>query len=387
MRIGIDCRTILNPSAGNRAGIAHYTYHLVKALLRLNRADEFLLFFDHRAKNIYRDFLEPNTVIRFFTYSEYKKYLPYLYSHILAASTLTAEKLDLYHSPANVVPLGYRGKYVVTIHDLAIYRDPGIFPSRQGFSIKYLVPKSLNRASKIVAVSESTKKDVLDFFKIPEDRVQVIYEGVDHERFRRAADPASAREYLRQKYRIKKPFLLFVGTLEPRKNLIRLLEAVYLLSKQDSKFIKQYQLVLAGSPGWLYKEIYEEVKSRQLENCVVFTGYLPSEDVPKFYATAELFVYPSLYEGFGLPILEAFSAGVPVVTSNTSALAEVSGGAAVLVDPLDIEGLARAIQTALLDPKLREALKARGQKRAAEFSWEKCAQATMELYRQVGGGA
>ncbi|MCL5436115.1 MAG: glycosyltransferase family 4 protein [Patescibacteria group bacterium] len=383
MRIGIDCRTILNPSAGEKAGIAHYTYHLVKALLRLNRADEFMLFFDHRAKNIYRDFLEPNTVIRFFTYSEYKKYLPYLYSHILAASNLTAEKLDIYHSPANVVPLGYKGKYVVTIHDLAIYRDPGIFPSRQGFSIKYLVPKSLNRARKVIAVSESTKKDVLDFFKIPDERVQVIYEGVDHQRFNQETDPDATREYLRQKYRIKKSFLLFVGTLEPRKNLIRLLEAVYLLSKQDPQFLKQYQLVLAGSPGWLYKEIYEEVKSRHLESCVVFTGYLPAEDVPKFYATAESFVYPSLYEGFGLPILEAFSAGVPVVTSNTSALAEVSGGAAILVDPLDIDGLARAVHKTLRDLKLREDLKARGRKRASEFSWEKCAQETMELYRQV----
>jgi glycosyltransferase involved in cell wall biosynthesis len=356
----------------------------VKSLLRLNRTDEFILFFDHRAKNIYRDFLEPNVIIRFFTYSEYKKYLPYIYSHILAASTLSAEKLDIYHSPANVVPLGYKGKYVVTIHDLAIYRDPLIFPSRQGFSIKYLVPKSLTRARRVIAVSESTKKDVLDFFKIPDERVRVIYEGVDHQRFNREMDLNAVRKYLGDRYSVKRPFLLFIGTLEPRKNLIRMLEAIYLLSTQDHQFLKQYQLVLAGSPGWLYKEIYEEVKSRQLEDHVVFTGYLPAEDVPKFYAAAELFVYPSLYEGFGLPILEAFSAGLPVVTSNTSALAEISGGAAVLVDPLDIEGLAQAIQKILSDAALRDKLKTLGQQRASQFSWEKCAQQTMELYRQVG---
>lgn len=387
MRIGIDCRTVLNPSAGEKAGIAHYTYHLVKSLLRLNRVDEFVLFFDHRAKNIYRDFLEPNTVIRFFNYSEYKKYLPFVYSHILAASTLTSEKLDIYHSPANVVPLNYQGAFTVTIHDLAIYRDPGVFPSRQGFSIKYLVPKSLNRARKIIAVSESTKKDVVDFFHLPPSRIQVIYEGVDHSRFGGASDTETLRTYLQKTYRIKKRFLLFVGTLEPRKNLIRLLEAVYRLASSDREFARSYQLVLAGSPGWLYKEIYEEVKSRQLSDIVVFTGYLPAADLPKFYAAAELFVYPSLYEGFGLPVLEAFASGVPVITSNSSSLVEIAGTAAELVDPYDIEGLAAAIRRVLSDKALAESLREKGKLRAKEFSWDKCAQQTMELYRQVAGKA
>ncbi|MDP2933141.1 MAG: glycosyltransferase family 1 protein [bacterium] len=383
MRIGIDCRTVLNPDAGEKAGIAHYTYHLVKNLLSQDKIDEFVLFFDHRARGIYKDFLHPNTVIRFFNYSRYKKYLPFFYSHILSASTLSAEKLDVYHSPANIVPLGYQGKFAVTVHDLAIYREPKVFPSRQGFSIKYLVPKSIHRASEIIAVSESTRKDIMDFFQVPKEDISVIYEGVDHARFGKSYNLLEVKEYLKKTYKIKKDYILFVGTLEPRKNLIRLLEAFYHLITSNPDLASKYQLVLVGHRGWLYDEIFEEVKSRGLESYVVFTGYLPSYDLPQLYAASTFFIYPSIYEGFGLPVLEAFAAGVPVITSNNSSLAEIAKGAALLIDPYDTEGMCAAMKKLLTDKDLARQLSGKGRERARDFSWEKCARETLEIYKRV----
>lgn len=383
MRIGIDCRTILNPEAGEKAGIAHYTYHLVKKLLEHDKLDEFILFFDHRARGVYKDFLQPNSIIRFFSYSRYKKYLPFFYSHVLSASNLEAEHLDVYHSPANIVPLAYGRKFAVTIHDLAIYREPKFFPARQGFSIKYLVPKTIQKASRIIAVSQSTKKDVQEFFKVPEEKITVVYEGVDHGRFAQKFDLPEIREYLKKAYRIKKPYILFVGTLEPRKNLIRLIEAFYSLVAGDPNFAEKYQLVLVGYKGWLYNEFFEAVKSRGLQNSVVFTGYLPSADLPKFYAAASVFVYPSIYEGFGLPLLEAFAAGVPVITSNNSSLAEIAGSAAKLIDPYDTEGMSQAIESVLTDPDMARELALKGRARASDFSWDKCAEQTIEVYKTI----
>ncbi|HLC45165.1 MAG TPA: glycosyltransferase family 1 protein [Patescibacteria group bacterium] len=381
MRIGIDCRTILNPDAGEKAGIAHYTYHLVKNLLALARTDEFVLFFDHRARGIAPQFLEPNSIIRFFSFSRYKKYLPFVYSHILSASTIAEEKLDLFHSPANVVPFRYGGKFVVTIHDLAIYREPNMFPSRQGFSIRYLVPRSIQRAERIIAVSESTKRDVIEFFKLPKEKVVRIYEGVDHDRFIGVGSDDAVAEHLKRTYGIKKKYILYVGTLEPRKNLIRLIEAYYQALQRGPSLMNQYQLVLAGSKGWLYEEIFEEVKSRNLEQHVMFLGYVPPGDLPNLYRLATVFVYPSIYEGFGLPVLEAMAAGTPVLTSSVSSLPELTGDAAVLVDPLDTEGMSEALEKLLKDTSFRASLAERGRRRAREFSWKKCATQTLQLYR------
>lgn len=383
MRIGIDCRTILNPEAGEKAGIANYTYHLVKNLLEIDKTDEFVLFFDERAREVAKEFLAPNSVTRYFTLSRYRKYLPFVYSHVLTAMTLAYEKLDLFHSPANIAPMRYGGNFVVTVHDLAIYREPGMFPSGQGFSIKYLVPRSIVRAKKIIAVSESTKKDIIEFFNVDPNKISVIYEGVDHNRFPFKKPEAGLREYLNNAYHIKRDYILFVGTLEPRKNLIRLLEAWYKLVNKKPSIAQNYQLVLAGGAGWLYDAIYEEVKNRNLESSVLFPGYFPSKDLPKLYAGAAFFIFPSLYEGFGLPVLEAMASGLPVITSNVSALPEIAGQAAILIDPHDEEGIAAAMEKLLDKPELRLELAAAGQARAQQFTWRKCAQETLQLYREI----
>jgi glycosyltransferase involved in cell wall biosynthesis len=381
MRIGIDCRTILNPKAGNRAGIAHYTYYLVKALLAYDKLDEFVLLLDHSAREIVKEFLEPNSTVLFFSFSQYRKYLPFVYSHLFSALNVRKQKLDVFHSPANVVPLGYRGPFTVTVHDLAIYRHPDLFPSKQGFSVKYLVPKTVDRADRIIAVSESTKKDVQEFFEVPEDKISVVYEGVLSERYetRSKAEISS----LRSRFGISGDYLLFVGTLEPRKNLIRLLEAFYLFLERRPDLKDTIQLVITGGKGWLYDSIFEEVESRKLGNRVIFTGYLATEELTSLYTNALASIYPSLYEGFGLPVLEAMSAGLPVITSNTSSMPEVAGSAALLVDPLDTEGLSRSLEKVIDDKDLRSELSRKGRRQAKLFSWQRAAEETLKVYKSI----
>lgn len=385
MRIGIDCRTILNPSAGEKAGIAHYTYHLVKSLLDLSHTDDFVLFFDYRARDVAKEFIRPNVKIVFFTFSQYKKYLPFFYSHVLVAANITAEKLDVYHSPANIIPLRYAGKFCITTHDLAIYRRPDLFPKNQGFSLKYIVPQSIHRAKKIISVSESTKHDIQDFFSVDQKKIEVIYEGVDHKRFSKFPPREDYRGYLRGRYKIRNDYILFVGTLEPRKNLIRLLEAFYKLLSDNPEYKRKYQLLLAGAKGWLYDTIFEEVKSRGLSANVLFSGYIDEKDLPLLYQNATIFVYPSLYEGFGLPVLEAMASGAPIITSNLSAMPEITGTAAMLCDPTDVEGLASAMQRFLEDEKLRTSYSERALAQAKKFTWEKCAAQTFQIYREVAG--
>jgi glycosyltransferase involved in cell wall biosynthesis len=373
----------LNPSAGERAGISHYTYHLVKSLLALDRTDDFVLFFDARAQGVAREFLKPNTKIVFFTFSQYKKYLPFVYSHVLAASKIASQNLDIYHSPANVIPLRYAGKFCITTHDLAIYRRPDLFPKNQGFALKYIVPRTIHRAKKIIAVSEFTKREIQEFFPVDEKKIRVIYEGADHQRFFKALPDENSREYLKTKYKIRNEYLLFVGTLEPRKNLIRLLEAFYKMLSNNSGYKSKYQLLLAGTKGWLYDSIFDEVKNRGLEHNVLFPGYIDAKDLPLLYKNAKFFVYPSLYEGFGLPVLEAMACGVPVITSNASSLPEIVGDAALLVDQLDVDGLTGAMQRFLEDEKFRTGYSEKALLQAKKFSWEKCAKETLEVYKEA----
>ncbi|OGE81748.1 MAG: hypothetical protein A2826_02985 [Candidatus Doudnabacteria bacterium RIFCSPHIGHO2_01_FULL_43_23] len=385
MRIGIDCRTILNPSAGEKAGIAHYTYHLVKSLLDLDKTDDFVLFFDIRARDVAKEFIRANVKIVFFTFSEYKKYLPFFYSHVLVASNIISEKLDVYHSPANIIPLRYSGKFCITTHDLAIYRRPDLFPKSQGFSLKYIVPRSIHQAKKIIAVSESTKRDIQEFFSVDQKKVKVIHEGVDHQRFSQSSTIENSKEYLGEKYNIRNEYLLFVGTLEPRKNLIRLLEAFYRLLAGNPNYKSKYQLLLAGSLGWLYDTIFDEVKNRGLGENVLLPGYVDAEDLPTLYRNATIFIYPSLYEGFGLPVLEALTSGTPVITSDSSSMPEIAGDAALFVDPVDVEGMVSAMRRFLEDEKLRSNYSERALLQAKKFSWEKCARETLDVYREVAG--
>ena len=379
MKIGIDCRTILNPDAGHLAGVSHYIYYLVKNLLQIDKKNEYVLFFSPRTTNI-NEFKQKNSRVEIFPFFKYKRYLPFSYSHLLVSAFLQRQKLDLYHSPANIIPLYYDQPSVVTVHDLAIYDHPEWFPTRfvnnQSFATKILVPKSIKKAKKVIAVSENTKKDIQRLFKVFAGKISVIHEGAIYQK------PTIPFSKLKKKYKLQDEFILFIGTIEPRKNLERLINAYRGLVATDK--IK-HQLVIAGNLGWGYKNIIMSIKelNAQKPNSVRYVGYVAHEEKFTLLKKSACFVFPSLYEGFGIPILEAMSQGTPVITSNCSSLPEVANEAAILVDPNKTGEIVKAILDILDDKTLQQRLAVLGKARVKKFSWKKTAEETLRVYKKV----
>lgn len=374
MRIGIDARTILDPKNGEPAGVGQYTYNLLRALLAIDRHNEYVLFFDRPVEPA-KSLRKKNSRFVYFPLARHKKYLPYVYSHMLTASALRRERLDVFHSPASTIPLRYQGKAVVTIHDMAIYINQQWFP-RQGFATKVAVPRSLKQAKAVIAVSQSTKQDIVELLQIPAAKIRVVYNGVEEaERFSSASADALA------KFAISKPFMLFIGTIEPRKNITGILQALDEL--RGTAIFKNYQLVIAGKKGWFYNDIFRSVRELGLTKKVIFTGYVSKQEKYVLLNQAELFLFPSLYEGFGLSVLEAMREGTPVITSSISSMPEVAGEAGYLVDPGNTLAIGRAIKQVLADKVLREEMIKKGKEQVKKFNWEKCAKETLEIYNQV----
>lgn len=376
MRIGIDCRTILNPSVGEKAGVGHYTYYLVKHLLKLDKTNHYILFFDHRSSSV-QEFKRKNVEIVRVPYSEYKKYLPYAYSHVWVGRVLTKAKLDLFHSPANVIPLQYNQPSVVTVHDLAIYQHPEWFPPKQDFSVNVLVPKSLQKAKRIIAVSQSTARDIQKQFKISPKKITTIHEGYEPAK----APSKLSIHALRKSLHLKEDYLLYIGTLEPRKNIAGMIEAFDALVRRKPRRYKDVQLVLAGAKGYQFKENYKAIQAVQAGS-VRYVGYVSAKDKAALLQGAMAFLFPSLYEGFGLPVIEAMAAGTPVITSNVASLPEVTGKAALLVNPSSSLSIQQAIEK-IMSAKTRASLSKKGKVQAKQFSWDRCAKETLKVYEEV----
>jgi len=383
MRIGIDCRTILNPGRGEYAGVAHYTYYLLKHLLRIDPLHNYVLFFDSRTSSERtQEFEHPNARIVHFPFSQYRRFLPLTYSHILITGVLLKQRLDLYHAPATSLPLTYTGRSVVTVHDLAIYKYPKFFPA-QHLSTKLVVPRSIKRAKRIIAVSEATKQDLETHFHVSPKKIRVIYEG-----FSREPDHSlGARERVsdgwvdvKQKYALDK-YLLFLGTIEPRKNLANLIKGFSSVAQHPA--MKKVDLVLAGAQGWKYGDVLKALSESKLGRRIRYLGYVMHQEKMQLMENALAFVFPSLYEGFGLPVLEAMSLGTPVITSNVSSLPEITGPAAVYITPQKSKEIGQAIERMVRSPSLRKKLRLEGQRRAAMFTWEAAAKETLRVYNEV----
>jgi glycosyltransferase involved in cell wall biosynthesis len=372
MRIGIDARSVLK----RRTGVGNYTLNLIRHLARLDQENQYVLFYSH-----HRDFRSamprienPNFQSRFFRIPNKLLNLSWGTLRLPKIDWLVG-RVDLYHSPNYNLNMLGRGKSLMTIHDLSFlaYRQFSLASGRWHYA--YRIRSYAEKADAVIADSESTKNEIIKYLKIPEQKIHVIHLACS-ERFRPL--PKGKTEKVREKYRIREDYILSVGTLEPRKNLKGLIEA-YDRSRAKEDFL----LVLAGGEGWKYQHIFRLVKKLKLEDRVVFCGYVPDSDLPELYNGASLFVYPSIYEGFGLPPLEALACGVPVIVSHTTSLPEVVGDAGIYVSPFDIEQISFSIDTALSDGKLLHTLRDQGPKRARLFSWEKTARETLRLYQQL----
>ncbi len=388
MRIGIDARTILNPEKGDAIGVGHYTYQLIRHLLEIDKENEYVLFFDFRVREKdVKKFSQPNVKIRFYPFSDYKKYLPGVYNEILGSAILSKEKLDLIHttSHASRIPVSYRGKTIVTIHDLAVYKLKDVFPSLFQAKNKALISLMVSKAKKVIAVSQSIKNDLQSILKCPEDKIQVIYSGFDKRMFE---NPEVDRQKVLDKYAIKDKYMLFLGTLEPVKNITRLLEAFKIFKERNKKdkIAGNYKLVLAGKRGWLAKEYRQIAKDLGLIKDVIFTGYVIGDDLVPLFHNADFFVMPSLYEGFGTTVLEAFATGTPAIVSNVSSIPEIAGDAAELVNPIDVQNIAQAMIKFSRNEELKQTYREKGRRQLEKFNWEKCAWETLEVYKSLKNG-
>jgi glycosyltransferase involved in cell wall biosynthesis len=291
---------------------------------------------------------------------------------------LLVGSIDVFHSPDYVLPPVRRGRKVVTVHDLSFLRYPeGAEPGLRQY-LSAAVPRSAREADLVLADSENTRRDVVELLGISAERVEVVYPGVDQQFT--VVQETEALEEVKRTYGLSLPFILTVGTLEPRKNLIALLEAYTVLQERRGF---DHKLVVAGGKGWLYEGIFQRVKELSLTQDVVFLGFVSEEHLPALYSLADVLVFPSIYEGFGLPPLEAMACGTPVVTSDSSSLPEVVGDAGLMVAPDDHQALAEAIVRVIEDAHLRGDLVKRGLARAAEFSWQATGERLLSAYQRL----
>lgn len=293
-----------------------------------------------------------------------------LWTHVGLSRAMRRDRPDALFVPSHVIPAWHPPATVVTIHDLGYLHHPEAHPRRQRIMLDRTTRWNVRAADRIIAISSETRDDLVSLYHADPAKITVIHHGVDTKRFSPIATISDSGTL--ERYGIHLPFLLFVSTVQPRKNVERLVEAFELLDQSD------LMLVIAGRPGWLSERIEARIEASSHRDRIVRTGYLPDEDLPALYRSASAFVMPSLFEGFGMGVLEAMASGTPVVVSNRGSLAEVAGDAGVLIEPESIHSIAAGVREAL-DGRRAPNLVAGGLARSQQFSWPAAAQATLRV--------
>lgn len=373
MRIGIDAS---RGFVENKGGPEYYTYHLIKNISKIDKKNQYILYLYKNQSKLIDFYLPPN-----FSVKEIN--LPYLWTQVGLAQKAICGNLDLLFVPAHTLPVILRLlkpnlPIVVTIHGLE-----GRFLPHSGKKYAHIyrnwsITWAIKLATHLICVSNYTKTDILKHYKIKEKKLTVIYEGVDRIFFKRQSKSKILQ--ILSKYGIKKPYILFVGTVQPRKNLIRLIKAYAMLT--DTKY-SNIDLIIAGKLGWLYQNILKAPKRYQVEDRVKFIGRVQDADLPALYTGAELFVLPSITEGFGLPVLEAQASGCPVVTTAVGAPKEIGGEAVVAVNPFSALSIKEGIVKVLQNPRLRQNLIKKGLKNAQKMTWRATAYNTIKLFSKI----
>ena len=370
MRVSIDCTPLLIRSAG----VKTYLYHWTQALRRYAGRDAIELFpyldslgaLNHEGTLIGSGGTMARILLVYFANIRRNPILDLLSSDI-----------DVFHATNQVRNPPRQKKLTTTIHDLTCWIMPEMHRPATVAGDKLFAERILRRCDGIIAVSENSRRDAIERLGLSPDKIEVIYHGVSEAFFDTRPEQVEAAK---RKYALAKPYLLFVGTVEPRKNLDALLDAYEGLSEE---LRGEFSLVIAGSIGWAKTSTVARLRSP--ESSARYLGYLPEEDLPLLTAGAAACVYPSLYEGFGLPVAQSLAAGIPVVTSNVSSLPEIAGDAAVLVDPRSVEEIRSGIEKVLLSSTLREQLSAAARARGALFRWDEAARKSWQFFEKVCG--
>jgi len=373
MKIGINALYLIPGKVG---GSEIYLRHLISALGHLDQENEYVVFTNRESRGSFElgeNFREHHCPVRALIRPH-----RIVWEQLVLPYRARQHRLDLLHSPGSTAPLFLSCPSVLTILDLIYLHFPETFPALARIWIKFLVYQSARRSSAVIALSRYSRDEILWDLNTAWDKVRVIYMAIS------AAEASSLprRERIKtlRKYGIVFPFILTVAAAHPHKNLVRLLEAFYQLKKKGGK----YQLIVVGvKHNRYFQRLRREISSLDLEEDVIFTDWVPEADKEMIYAEARLMVFPSLLEGFGLPVLEAMAAGLPVACSDVPSLEEVAGDAAYIFNPYSVEEIRRAMEECLSRPELREELVRRGYEQAKKFDWNKTARETLDLYREV----
>lgn len=422
MTIGIDIRIL---GKGRRTGVEDYTINLLSSLLLLDKSTRYRLFYNGFKKpkldypflkfsNVkIKKFRIPNRILdlflRFLRFPKIDKLLgpP---AGPPCCETGEAGKVDIFLSPHFLLaPVSKRTKTIVIFYDLSFVRFPEFFSLPKLLWHKFIYPKKqAQKADLIVAISESTKEDLINLYGVKEEKIMVIYPGID-KKFRPIEKDNPDLDRVRKKYELpdnpptgEAGFILYFGTIEPRKNVLGLIKAFEQLKrashlngrvewlgfegrvrsgKRDFFDFPSLKLVIAGIRGWLYDEVFERIEKSQFKKDIIFTDFIDEEDKPYLYNLAQAFIYPSFFEGFGLPPLEAMACGVPTIVSNKSSLPEVVGQGAIMINPYNVDEISFAIKEVLENKDLREYLIKRGLERVESFNWDKTAKEFLKLFK------
>ena len=381
MKIAFDGQPLLN---ANKTGIAYYEDGLVKGMLKYYPENEYQLdvfTFRHkdRIEQLQKEYSHKlvlkkcvwlwDRIFRVFTFLIY---IPY--------DCFFSGEREITHFCNYVIPFGVRGKKVVTIHDLAFREYPQTIRTRTMMMLKMNLRKTLKRADAIAVDSAFTKSELVKYYNVQKGKIYVVPCGIDKEKYeeKRSVKP------VKEKFGIDGEYFLYLGTLEPRKNIVRLIKAYDEVRKENEKDILP-DLVIAGGKGWMYDEIYEMVNKKHLEKWIIFTDYVSEEEKIALMQGAFAFCFPSLYEGFGLPPMEAMACGTPVITSCTSSLDEVAGEAALKVNPESVQQIASALTKMHREEDIRQKLIEKGRKQAAKYTWENASDALYKVFENVLG--
>lgn len=376
-RIGINAQKISTAQSYRAAGTSRYVFNLLRELREMETPERFVAYLGASETP---PSLSPTDrfAVRTSPWPTDSATLRILWEQLRLPHLLRHDEVTLFHGAVNALPLSWRGPSVVTILDLSFLRLPEAFGRANRTYLRSMVRLASRRADRVITISEATRKDVIRLLGTPPERVVAVHCGVDV-RFTPTED-SRAVALLRERYNLPQEFVLYLGTIEPRKNLVRLIDAYTRLRERG---VTDWPLVLAGGRGWGDEAILGRAARSGASESIRFVGFVPEEEIPLWYNAAALFVYPSEYEGFGLPVLEALACGTPSVASNSSSLPEVAGNAAVLVDPTDVEAIADGMQRVIEDPALRSHLATEGPLRARSFSWARMAEQTLGVYRSV----
>ncbi|MBU1037357.1 glycosyltransferase family 4 protein [Patescibacteria group bacterium] len=372
MTIAIDIRALLSSQL---TGVGVYLYEILKQLFNLDQKNNYKLFLNSLSGPL------PKIISEFKSYPNVKVYSFNYPNKLLNLSLIFVSRpaldkmiggCDLFWFPnLNFWQVTKNCKTVISIHDLSFQRIPWAYSAKMRWWHKAVKPKvKLEQADKILTVSRNSKRDLQEVYDLPVEKIEVIYPGIEE-------NPPFNQQNFEKKYKLPKEYILYLGTLEPRKNVEGVIQAFEKINKRD------IYLIIAGGKGWLYRRIYKTVQKSKAKNRIIFLDYVNSNDRWQLYYGAKLLLWPSFYEGFGFPVVEAMSCGCPVITSANSSLPEVTEGAAFLVDPYNIQEITSAVNYLLNDEKLRQQLIAQGLRQAKKFNWQETAKKVLQTFESL----